>query len=174
MAYELENLIADCRVALLPGKTKEALEQVCRAMEQALQNPAFTARHFAGAREPGRTTLYHDPELDFYIYAHVPDGAILSPPHDHAGAWAAYGQAIDHTQMTDWQIPEGDEIPKPVRTYRLSPGMAGYYDVGDLHSIDMPATSRFLRITATDIDVQSCRNFHEVDTRKAIAETLGN
>jgi len=174
MAYELENLIADCRAALRAGGTKEALGQVCQAMEQVLRNPAFITQYFADPREPGRTTLYHEPELDFYIYTHVPDGAILSPPHDHASAWAAYGQAIDNTQMTDWRIPEGEKLPKPVKTYRLSPGMAGYYDVGDLHSIDMPATSRFLRITATDIDALPCRYFHEVDTRKAIAETLGS
>ena len=173
MAYELDNLIADCRAALLSGSTKEALGQVCQAMEQVLQNPAFIAQYFAGPREPGRTTLYYEPGFDFYIYAHVPDGAILSPPHDHASAWAAYGQAVDQTQMTDWQIPEGEDLPKPVKTYRLLPGMAGFYDVGELHSIDMPATSRFLRITAMDIDELPCRYFHEVDTRKAIAERLG-
>ncbi len=173
MAYQLENLIADCRAALLPGKSKEALEQVRQAMEQVLKNPDFVAAHFAADQAPGRSTLYHDPELDFYIYAHVPNAAILSVPHDHASAWAAYGQAAEYTRMTDWRIPEGEKLPKPVRSYRLLPGMAGFYDVGELHSIDMPATARFLRITATDIDELPCRYFHEVDTRKAIAETLG-
>ena len=173
MPYELKNLVADCRQALQNGATKTALGEVCAAMRKILQNPDFVEQHFGPAREIGRSTLYHDPALDFHIYAHIPDGAILSPPHDHASAWAAYGQAIDHTQMTDWAIPGGETLPKPLKTYRMAPGSAGYYDVGELHSIDMPASSRFLRITATDIDVLPCRYFHEVDTRKSIAKYLG-
>ena len=172
MTYELENLIADCRGALSAGHSKGALGKVCDAMREILQNPDFVQQHFGTHLAVGRTTLYHDPELDFYIYAHIPDGAILSPPHDHASAWAAYGQAVDNTQMTDWIIPEGEAPPKPVKTYSLTPGTAGFYDVGDLHSIDMPATSRFLRITATDIDELTCKHYDAVDTRKSIAENL--
>ncbi len=82
------------------------------------------------------------------------------------------GQAIDNTQMTDWIIPEGAALPKPVRTYSKTSGTAGFYDVGELHSINMPAKSRFLRITATDIDPLPCRYFSEVDTRKSISENL--
>ena len=172
MAYELDNPIADCRSALSAGQSKEALEKVCHAMRKILQNPDFVEQHFGTHLEIGRSTLYHDPDLDFYVYAHIPDGAILSPPHDHASAWAAYGQAVDNTQMTDWVIPAGEELPKPVKTYSMTPGTAGFYDVGELHSIDMPATSRFLRITATDIDVLPCKYYDAVDTRKSIAENL--
>ena len=170
MAYELENLVADCRAALESGA---GLPAVSKAVEHVLQNPAFVTTHFGPQQGIGRSTLYHDPDHDFYIYAHIPDGAILSPPHDHASAWAAYGQAVDITIMTDWRIPEAGKSPVPVKTYALKPGMAGYYDVGDLHSIDMPATSRFLRITATDIDVLPCKYYDEVDTRQAIRDTLG-
>lgn len=172
MTYVLENLISDCRTALKPGCSRGALEQVCSAMKKILRNPEFVEQHFGPHLDIGRTTLYHDPDLDFYVYAHIPDGAILSPPHDHASAWAAYGQAVDNTRMTDWVIAKGDTLPKPVKTYLMTPGSAGFYDVGELHSIDMPATSRFLRITATDIDPLPCRYFDEVDTRKSIAETL--
>ncbi len=173
MAYELDNLVADCQSALKGGASKAALGQVSGAMRKILQNPDFVQQHFGPHLEIGRTTLYHDPALDFYIYAHIPDGAILSPPHDHASAWAAYGQAVDNTQMTDWVIPDGETLPRPVKTYSMTPGSAGYYDVGALHSIDMPATSRFLRITGTDIDLLPCRYFHEVDTRQSIIEHLG-
>jgi len=172
LAYELDNLISDCRVALQPGHSKEALEKVCAAMQQILRNPEFVEQYFGAHLEIGRTKLYRDPDLDFYIYAHIPDGAILSPPHDHASAWAAYGQAVNNTRMTDWVIAKGETLPKPVKTYLMTPGTAGFCDVGELHSIDMPAASRFLRITATDIDPLPCRYFDKVDTRKSIAETL--
>jgi hypothetical protein len=140
MAYELENLIADCREALLAGQSKEDLENVCSAMRKILQNAKFVQKHFGTHLEVGRTTLYHDLDLGFYVFAHIPDG---------------------------------EELPKPVKTYSMTPGTAGFYDVGELHSIDMPATSRFLRITATDIDVLPCKYYDAVDTRKSIAENLG-
>ncbi len=172
MAYELGDLVQDCQQALADGASKTALNEVCAAMRNILKNADFVEKNFGTHLPIGRTTLYHDPELDFYIYAHIPDGAILSPPHDHASAWAAYGQAVDQTRMTDWMVPEGEALPKPTKTYLMSPGDAGFYDVSDLHSIDMPANSRFLRITATDIDVLPCKYYDEVDTRKSIAAHL--
>lgn len=172
MAYELEDLIGDCQQALVSGASKAALGEVCDAMRNVLKNPDFVEQNFGTHLPIGRTTLYHDPKLDFYIYAHIPDGAILSPPHDHASAWAAYGQAVDKTRMSDWTIPEGETLPKPTKTYLMQPGAAGFYDVGDLHSIDMPASSRFLRITGTDIDVLPCKYYDEVDTRASIAAHL--
>ena len=76
MAYELENLISDCRAALQSGRSKEALEKVCNAMKQILHNSEFVEQHFGVHLEIGRATLYHDPDLDFYVYAHIPNGAI--------------------------------------------------------------------------------------------------
>ncbi len=172
MAYELEDLIGDCQTALADGASKAALGEVCTAMSKVLKNHDFVEQHFGTHLPIGRSTLYHDPKLDFYIYAHIPNGAVLSPPHDHASAWAAYGQAVDHTRMSDWIIPEGEILPKPTRTYLMQPGSAGFYDVGELHAIDMPASSRFLRITGTDIDVLPCKYYDEVDTRKSIAAHL--
>jgi predicted metal-dependent enzyme (double-stranded beta helix superfamily) len=173
MVYNLENLVADCQAALKTQTGAAALEQVRLAAERILDNPDFIAAHFSGEREPSRATLYHDPELDFYVYAHILDGAKVSPPHDHASAWAVYGQAIEYTEMTEWDLADGAELPEPRRSYRLQPGMAGYFDVGQLHSIDLPDGSRFMRITATNIDDLTCRYFHDVDVRQAIAQKLG-
>jgi len=39
-----------------------------------------------------------------------------------------------------------------VRKYRLTPGHAGVYDVGDIHSIAYPDDSRFVRVTGRDLD----------------------
>ncbi len=173
MAYELNDLIKDCRVALAHGASETALTAVAAAMGRVLANAGFVEQHFGPRLPISRETLYHDPDLDFYIYAHIPDGAILSPPHDHANAWAAYGQAVDVTRMTDWVVPAGQTLPVPTRTYAMQPGDSGFYNVGELHSIDMPASSRFLRITGTDIDVLPCKYYDAVNTREAIAEHLG-
>ena len=46
MAYELENLVSDCRTALGLGRSKEPLENVCNAMKEILQNPGFAEQYF--------------------------------------------------------------------------------------------------------------------------------
>ncbi len=81
-------------------------------------------------------------------------------------------QAVVNTQMIEWIIPEGEALPKPLKTYYMTSGTAGFYDVGELHSINMLAMSGFLQITATDIDPLPSQYFDHVDTRNPIAGNL--
>jgi len=46
----------------------------------------------------------------------------------------------------------GDAKLEKVKSYRLEPGHAGVYDVGDVHAIDYPEGSRFVRVTGRDLD----------------------
>ena len=39
-----------------------------------------------------------------------------------------------------------------METFRLTPGKAGIFEVGDIHSIQFPDGARFVRITGTDLD----------------------
>ena len=41
---------------------------------------------------------------------------------------------------------------KPAKKYRLNPGQAGIYQDGKIHSIDYPDSSRFVRVTGTNLD----------------------
>ncbi len=173
MPYEIADFAADAHAALKDGRSKEALEKVRQCLEKLLANPDFVAAHLGPDAKPGRETLHHDAELDFYLYAHIASGASIRPPHDHASAWAIYGQAAAHTQMTEWDYDEARQKPVPRRSYRLDPGMAGIFDVGELHSIDYPDGARFARVTGTDIDDLPIRLFKDVDVRKEIATHLG-
>ena len=39
-----------------------------------------------------------------------------------------------------------------MKKYRLTPGKAGIYQDGKIHSIDYPDHSRFVRVTGTNLD----------------------
>jgi hypothetical protein len=59
--------------------------------------------------------------------------------------------------MTEWEREDsgGDAKHaklKPVKKYRLTPGHAGIYQDGKIHSIDYPDYARFIRVTGTNLD----------------------
>ena len=156
MAYQLDQFISDCRSILSRDPGPKGREDVRRHLEQLLQNPAFIREHCEEAPQ-GLQVLYEDPELGFQILAHNNDKARVSPPHDHGESWAIYGQATHYTDMTEWEREDdgadADHAKlKPVKKYRLTPGHAGIYQDGKIHSIDYPDNSRFVRVTGTNLD----------------------
>jgi hypothetical protein len=59
--------------------------------------------------------------------------------------------------MIEWEREDNGSDPqhaklKPVKKYRLTPGKAGIYQDGKIHSIDYPDFSRFVRVTGTNLD----------------------
>jgi predicted metal-dependent enzyme (double-stranded beta helix superfamily) len=157
MTYELDQFISDCRSILSRDPGPQGREQVRTNLERLLKNSEFIRQH-AGEDVPrGLHVLYEDPELGFQILAHINDKARVSPPHDHGASWATYGQATHYTDMTEWEREDNgtDEAHaklKPVKKYRLTPGHAGIYQDGKIHSIDYPDYARFIRVTGTNLD----------------------
>jgi predicted metal-dependent enzyme (double-stranded beta helix superfamily) len=157
MAYQLDQFIADCRSILRRDPGPTGREEVRTKLETLLANPDFIGEHCSEATPRGLHVLYEDPELGFQILAHINDKARVSPPHDHGASWAIYGQATHYTDMTEWEREDGDGDPKhakltPVKKYRLTPGHAGIYQDGKIHSIDYPDHARFIRVTGTNLD----------------------
>jgi predicted metal-dependent enzyme (double-stranded beta helix superfamily) len=103
----------------------------------------------------GLKVLYEDKDMGFQVLAHVNDKARKSPPHDHGESWAIYGQATGHTDMIEWERTDNGgkraEL-KEIKRYRLTPGHAGIYENGAIHSIDYPDRARFIRVTGTNLD----------------------
>lgn len=131
MPYDLDRFIADCRAILTKEPGPSGREQVRQRLEQLLSEPEFLARYCKDAK-PGLTVLYEDPKLGFQVLAHVNDKARVSPPHDHGASWAIYGQATEHTDMTEWErVDDGSDPTKsqlrPAKKYRLTPSRAGIY-----------------------------------------------
>ena len=156
MAMTLEQLAADCRQILETQPGPDGREKVRGLVQAALKDEAFVARHL-GDEVPERKILYEDPSLGFCILAHHYRGAKESAPHDHGPSWAIYGQARGETVMSDWTVlePAAEGKPgkaRPVRTYKLTPGVAYLYNEGDLHSPRRRGPTRLIRIEGVNMD----------------------
>jgi predicted metal-dependent enzyme (double-stranded beta helix superfamily) len=157
MAYTLDQFIADCKSSLTREPGPPGREQVRANLEKLLANPDFLARYTGDDQPKGVKVLYEDPALGFQVLAHINEKAHASPPHDHGASWAIYGQATKYTDMTEWAREDDRTDPnhaklKPAKKYRLTPGHAGIYQDGDIHSIDYPERARFIRVTGTDLE----------------------
>jgi len=157
MAYDFDQFIADCRTNLARDGGPKGREQVRLDLERLLANPAFIAKYCGDDQPRGLKVLYEDDKLGFQVLAHINDKARVSPPHDHGDSWAIYGQATKYTDMVEWEREDDGSDPKhanlkPVKKYRLTPGKAGIYQDGTIHSIDYPDYARFVRVTGTNLD----------------------
>lgn len=155
--YDLEQFIADCRTTLAKDPGPAGRETVRKNLERLLANKAFIDAYCGDDQPRGLKVLYEDPKLGFQVLAHINDKARVSPPHDHGESWAIYGQATKYTDMTEWEHEDDGSDPKhaklkPIKKYRLEPGMAGIYQDGAIHSIDYPDYARFVRVTGTNLD----------------------
>jgi hypothetical protein len=157
MAYDLDQFIADCKSTLSRDPGPVGREQVRLNLEKLLQNKEFIEQ-YCGDNEPrGLKVLYEDPDLGFQVLAHINDKARVSPPHDHGESWAIYGQATKYTDMSEWEREDDRTDPKHAKLklakkYRLTPGQAGIFQNGAIHSIDYPEHARFVRVTGTNLD----------------------
>ncbi|MEO8203636.1 MAG: hypothetical protein ABI630_07210 [Betaproteobacteria bacterium] len=156
MSYELDAFTADCHAIFSRDPGPGGREEVRTLLETLLKNKAFVKKHCVDMK-PGLHLLFEDPELKFQVLAHVNENPRVSPPHDHGASWAIYGQATEYTEMTEWERTDDGADPahatlKAKKTYRLTPGHAGIYQDGTIHSIDYPAKSCFVRVTGTNLD----------------------
>ncbi|WP_178133993.1 cupin domain-containing protein [Vineibacter terrae] len=176
MAYTLESFIDDCRVALKDNAGPAGREKVRALLEQLLANPVFVDSAVGPAAPIGTRKLHEDADLGFVVLAHCNPRAHRSPPHDHGSSWAVYGQAVKHTDMTEWRRTDGGTAAgaadlEAVRSYRLEPGHAGVYDVGAIHSIDYPEGSRFVRVTGRDLDYVQRLKFDTAARKATVIES---
>jgi len=157
MAYSLEEFAADCRAALQSDKGPGGRDAVRQHLQRALRDESFLATHLGPDVTEERSIIYEDEDLGFCICAHVYGEPKQGNPHDHGPTWAIYGQAAGETEMTDWRIvvpPEGEKPGKAeiVRSYRLTPGDAHIYEVGDVHAPYRAAPTKLIRIEGENTD----------------------
>jgi hypothetical protein len=174
MAYTLEQFVADARAALKATPGPAGRQKVSQHLERLLANTGFIEQHLGPQAPLGRHTLYEDKELGFVVLAHVNKDPHKSPPHDHGHSWAVYGQAYAYTDMTEYRRLDsgsgaGTAELEEVKRYRLQPGKAGVYDVGNIHAIDYPANTRMIRVTGKDLDHIECLRY---DTQAKTAELI--
>jgi predicted metal-dependent enzyme (double-stranded beta helix superfamily) len=156
MAYTLEQFCTESNAILKSKPLDSALTQMADRLARLLANPAFVSETFNEDMKPGKRVLRHDPELDFYVMAHVQEGGKTGKPHSHGSSWAIYGNARASTQMTEWRRtnPESDDHAELVAMskYSLEPGQTRAYGPGMIHSTAHPKSAWVIRITGTDLD----------------------
>lgn len=157
MSYDFHEFVADVRRTLKAGDDPKQIETVRRQLARLLANADFVEETCGPKARPGLHRIHVDPELGFEVLAYVNEKPRRSPPHDHGASWAVYGQAVSYTDMTEYRrVDDGAQPGKAkleeTRRYRLNPGEVGVFLCRDIHAIDYPAESRFVRVTGTNLD----------------------
>ncbi len=157
MAYTLEQFCKDAHDILVKGQDQAALEAVAGKLKVLVSNPDFVKAAFDEDDPPGRKQLWHDPETDVYVLAHVQRPGKGGHPHSHGKSWAIYSNCRGYTDMTEWRRtnPEGDdhaELEVAAR-YRIGPGQSHAYGPGTIHSTAHPEKAWVVRVTGGDLDV---------------------
>ncbi len=157
-AAVLDALCRDARAILAGDPGPGGQETLRKRLLPVLTDSDFLASYGGPDKAPGSHLLYTDPELGFTILMYVGRaGRGESPPHDHGDDWAIYGQSALHTDMRDFEIVSGDRfdgtaVVRETRSYRLNPGDAHLYRVGDIHSINPVVDCRYVRIAGSPAD----------------------
>jgi hypothetical protein len=163
MPYTLRTFCTDLS-AILKAKGQGGLPDVARKLSELLGNPEFVAATFSDDMPPGKRELWHDPQTDAYVLAHVQEGGKVGKPHSHGESWAIYGTARGVTEMTEWRrvnpLSESGAVLERTRQYALGPGQTRGYASGAIHSTAHPQKAWVVRITGTDLDTIARYHFN--------------
>ena len=164
MSYSLGDFCDDARAILLESDDHDGRDNIRQKLELLLTDAEFCAAYVGPDNDSGVSQIFEDPDLHFCVLAYNMAESRTSPPHDHGGSWAVYGQVAGYTDMTIWSAaepPDGksDGNIEAVRTFRLDPGQAGLFDVREIHSIQYPDDSKFVRVTGVDMSQETRRVF---------------
>ena len=155
MPYMLKDFCADLS-AILKSKRDSGLPDIASKLSVLLANPAFVSETFSDDTPIGRRELWHDPETDVYVLAHVQEGAKVGKPHSHGASWAIYGTARGVTEMTEWRRVNGSDeeaaVLEKANEYALGPAQTQAYGSGVIHSTAHPQKAWVIRVTGTDLD----------------------
>jgi hypothetical protein len=157
MAYGLQDFCRDTNEILQgEGSIQSRLDAVAAKLSGLLTNDAFVTATFSADTPAGKRELYHDPELDYYVLAHVQEGGKRGTPHSHGASWAIYGNINGATRMREYvrTNPESEDgaVLKKSAEYDLRRGDTKAYGPGYIHSTEHPETCWVIRITGTDLD----------------------
>jgi hypothetical protein len=155
--YDLAQFSSDV-CAIVKSDGQAGLPRVAEKLQALLANPAFVAETFDDAMPPGKRVLFHDPDTDVYVLAHVhAPSQRPGSPHTHGVSWAVYGNAKGATGMTIWRRvnPATDAHAEltVIDKYTLGEGQSRPYPTGAIHSTNQPEKAWVIRVTGTDLDV---------------------
>ncbi|MBI77142.1 MAG: hypothetical protein CMM53_05085 [Rhodospirillaceae bacterium] len=177
MASAFDQFCKDTQKVLKDHKGREGRKMVQLNLEKLLNSPEFVEAECGLDAKPGIRTIYRDKETGFNVLVHVYKDGKKGPPHDHGHSWAVYGQAMEWTDMTLWKRKDdgtraGFADLEKLETFRLTPGKAGIFEVGEIHSIHFPDGARFVRVTGTDLDAIPTNRFNHEEQSVNVGSRL--
>jgi predicted metal-dependent enzyme (double-stranded beta helix superfamily) len=157
LSYTLDEFYGDTRKALKGQPGPAARQTIRKNLERLLGSDEFVAECCGPDAKPGIQVVHRCPETGYNVLVHVYERGKAGPPHDHGNSWAIYGQAAGHTVMTTWKRTDdgrekGHADLAKDQSFRLERGMAGIFEPGQIHSIEISDGSRFVRVTGTDLN----------------------
>ena len=164
-AYTLDQFLADTRATIKGKGVPAGLAEIRDHLERLLGNRTLLEKHL-GTPVPytARTTIGHDPATDVHVLVHGRQEGGKSAPHDHGPCWVVYGSYTNHTRMRRWRRTDDGKTPGHAelelqRDFNLQAGQAAAFAVGDIHSIEYPPDTFFIRVTGGDVEVQKTNRF---------------
>ena len=178
MSYTLRKFSEDCHLILKVDPGPVGREKVGQLLETLLMKDKFISNYCGPDAKNGSNLLYEDPGLGFQILSHVMVKNHAGGVHDHGASWAIYGQAVKHTDMTEWQRTDDGSVDgkatlKKALEYRLERGQVGIFDNFKIHSIAYPEGARFIRITGVDLQTIA-RGRYDVEAGTMVTERRPN
>lgn len=165
-SYTLDQFLADTRSTIKSKGLPSGLEEIRRHVERLLQNPTLlTDRLGDPLPYTSRQAIAYDPETDIHVLVHGREKAGKSVPHDHGPCWVIYGQFTNYTQMKRWKRLDDGHVDEHAelalqKDFRLPAGEAAAFAVGDIHSIEYPDDTFFIRVTGGDVEQQKTLRFN--------------
>jgi hypothetical protein len=163
MTAQLDRFCAELS-SILKAKGQKGLPEIAEKLRPLLRDADFVRATWNDDMPPGKRVLFHDPETDAYVLAHVQEAGKGGHPHSHGASWAIYGNAKGYTEMTEWRRlnPESDEqaLLESSGAYRLGPGDSHAYGADVIHSTAHPEKAWVIRITGGDLDQIPRFRFH--------------
>jgi hypothetical protein len=156
MTYTLEQFCKDAHEILIKSQDQLALGAVAEKLKDLVSNPDFVAETFSEETPPGKRELWHDPETDAYVLAHVQRAGRGGNPHSHGKSWAIYSNCRGYIDMTEWRRTNSEDADhaeiEVAEKYRIGPGDAKAYGPGTIHSTAHPEKAWVIRVTGGDLD----------------------
>jgi predicted metal-dependent enzyme (double-stranded beta helix superfamily) len=157
MSYSLDQFCKDANAIMnRDASIQERIDDVAAKLSGLLVDEDFVKATFDDAMEPGKRELYHDPDHDFYVLAHVQQGGKRGNPHSHGASWAIYGNINGATRMREYKRTNSENeeahVLEKIAEYDLTKGVTKAYGPGHIHATEHPEKCWVIRITGTDLD----------------------
>jgi hypothetical protein len=162
--YTVDQFLGDARTVIDSKGLEGGLDDIRIHMERLLREPSFLEDNVDLEKHTGFTEVGYDEVTDIHVIVHGGRKGSKSQPHDHGPCSVIYGNLTNHTIMRRWRrddtgVDEGAANLVLENEYKVHAGEASAFGRGDIHSIEFPDKTYFVRVTVGDVEKQITHTF---------------